>query len=220
MIRYSFILFACLISQTVIALDRQKYFGIDSGLTVTKTSSISNNRAALSDADESFYDNADPGNEPNHNPRVVMRKRSKSFYGNWYVGYKLADRVAFEYGMFAINPIHKKPAVSVKAYGLHAGFIFPLEVINRVELFPGLAISYSNIDINHALKGHQSINHREAGLIPRITFGVQIKIADRFKLRTSLIWHNMSGVYSDNMIVRNVYNIGIGLHYIFDNKDM
>lgn len=162
---------------------------------------------------------------PNHeapspitmNKPSLIKIKHHCAHVNMYTGYRMGDYAAMEGGVFTSrsfnDPRRAETEGKAHAHGLHMGWVFIIPVLSKVEAIGGLGVSFAWVHIYRP----NSINLKQEGVVPRLMLGAQYDISNRFKLRGSIVWHNMNGICRNKLSVKNVVNIGVGVNYSFES---
>ncbi len=140
---------------------------------------------------------------------------------NLYLDYRLDKYLSFEYGIFntqSYNAKKDRKHGCLKTRGAHAGFVLHVPILNRVELTPGIGVSY----LQHTLQEldrydyrKRNINYTKNHLVTRVLAGTQVQLNDHLDLRFSLVWNKMIHAYYQHLMLDDIFNYNVGLRYRF-----
>ncbi len=132
-----------------------------------------------------------------------------------YSGYRIGQYAAFEFGGFvsvSVNSSKTHREGDAKHSGMFMGFAFFLPVNDKIEFCPSVGVAQVFAHVNKP----NVFNAKDDGVVPRLTFGMQYAITDNVKIRSSVAWHKMNGIYSNVIASNNTLHVGLGLSYSFD----
>lgn len=202
-----FVLLVLLLCEQIGAEEYQKYIGFDVGQSYSKLLSKTEDLPR-----PSIYV-CMPADDNGAKTIKCQKIKHSNPYLNVYVGYKINDRISYEHGIYSNNSFDcskRKEFGETKIHGIHAGFVFPVNVFPKFEILPGVGVTYVQVhsEVPSFIDSHQN------GLIPRIMMAAQYQLTDKLKIRGSFVFHSLLGIYSDNLRMNSMVKAGIGLNYL------